>query len=166
MDWQTVVFDEEHDIAVLKTNTILDDKNMPVCYGEASGLVFGQIGYALGYPAVMEEAGPSTDHIIEVQGRPIPIVALVVANFTAGGNSTYSASYINAGFSGGAVVFPVGQREWTIAGIIKHVPTIQRPVYRNGKETGDFVKEHTGLVGYTSFGVVDRLINDAVAGEK
>ena len=166
MDWRTVVLDEEHDIAVLETDTILDDKKIPVLYGEPRGLVFGQIGYALGYPGVMDEAGPSTDHIIEVQGRPIPIVALVVANFTAGGNATYSASYINAGFSGGAVVFPMGQRDWTIAGIITHFPTIRRPVYRNGKETEDFVMEHTGLVGYTSFGSVEKLINDAEAGKK
>ena len=93
-------------------------------------------------------------------------MALVVANFTAGGNATYSASYINAGFSGGAVVFPMGQRDWTIAGIITHFPTIPRPVYRNGKETEDFVREHTGLVGYTSFGSVEKLINDAEAGKK
>ena len=56
----------------------------------------------------MDEAGPSTDHIIEVQGRPIPIVALVVANFTAGGNATYSASYINAGVFWGRSSFPHG----------------------------------------------------------
>ena len=166
MDWRTVVLDEEHDIAVLETDTILDDEKIPVLYGETRGLVFGQTGYALGYPGVIGEEGPSIDHIIEVKGRPIPIVALVVANFTAGGNATYSASYINAGFSGGAVVFPMGQRDWTIAGIITHFPAIWRPVYRNGEETGDLVKQHTGLVGYTSFRVVEKLISDVVSGEK
>ena len=70
MDWRTVVLDEEHDITVLETDTILDDNKIPVLYGEPRGLVFGQIGYALGYPGVMDEAGSSTDHIIEVQEAP------------------------------------------------------------------------------------------------
>lgn len=166
IDWKTVVLEEELDIAVLKTDTILDTKNIPVRYGEPSGLVFGQIGYALGFPGVMDETGCSTDHIIEVHGKPIPIVALVVANFTAGGNATCSSSYINAGFSGGAVVFPLGKRDWTIAGIITHAPTIHRPVYRNDKETGDFIMEHTGLVRYTSFGAVEKLLKDVAASGK
>ena len=166
IDWRTVVLDEEHDIAVLETDTILDPRKIPVRYGEPGGLVFGQIGYALGYPGVEDEVGWSTDHIIEAHGRPIPIVALVVANFTSGGNATYSSSYINAGFSGGAIAFPMGQRDWTIAGIITHFPTIRRPVYRNGEKTGDYVRQHAGLVGYTPFGVVEKLINHAVAGAK
>ena len=166
IDWRTVVPDKEHDIAVLETDTILDTKKIPVRHGEPSGLVFGQIGYALGYPGVNGEEGPSIDHIIEVKGRPIPVVALVVANFTAGGKSTYSASYINGGFSGGAIVFPMDQDDWTIAGIITHFPTIRRPVFRNGEKTRDYVKQHTGLVGYTPFGVVEKLINDAAAGRK
>ena len=105
--------------------------------------------------------GPSTDHNIEAQGRSNPIVALVVANLTVGGKSNYSKSYINAGFSGGAIVIPMGKRGWTIAGIITRYPDVPRPVCQNGRETGDFAMEHTGLVGYTAFSVVERLIKDA-----
>ena len=128
-------------------------------YGEPAGLTFGVTGYALGYP----EVGAGVDHILEAGGRPIPLAALVVANFTAGGNSTYSAAYINAGFSGGAVVFPIDDTDWTIAGIITHFPAVQRPVFRNGKKTKDFVMQHTGLVGYTPFKVVEKIIRDSVS---
>ena len=160
MEWRTVVVEEEHDITILETDTILDYKKIPLFCGGPHGLIFGQFGYPLGYPGFKGEVGPSTDHIIEAQGRSNPIVALVVANFTVGGKSNYSASYINAGFSGGAIVFPMGKRDWTIAGIITHYPAVPRPVYRNGRESGDFVMEHTGLVGYTAFSAVERLIKD------
>ena len=166
IDWQTVVVSQEHDIAVLKTHTILDSQKIPVLYGEPKGLIFGQIGYALGYPGIYDVHGARIDHIIEAQGRPMPIVALVVANFTAEGSSTYSSSYINAGFSGGAIVFPLGKNDWTVAGIITHFPTVRRPVYRDGKQTGDYVDQHTGLVGYTSVSIIRKLILDHEAGKK
>ena len=57
------------------------------------------------------------------------------------GKLAYSASYINAGFSGGAVVFPLADGDWTIVGIVTHFPTVKRSVYRGGVETGDYVKE-------------------------
>ena len=163
MDWRTVAASERHDIAVLQTNAVLDSKKIPVLYGEPKGLVFGQIGYALGYPEFEDDTGPSVDHIIEVHGRPMPMVALVVANFAAGATYTYSASYINAGFSGGAVVYPMPAGDWTIAGVITRFPTVPRAVYRAGRKTQDFVKQHSGLVGYTAFGIVDTLIGHAVS---
>ena len=164
INWQTLEVDEDNDIAVLKTETPLDSQKISVLYGEPAGLVYGQIGYALGFPGFGRKL--SADHIIEVGGRPIPIVSLAVANFTSTGNATYSASYINAGFSGGAIVFPVENDKWTIAGIITHFPTIEREVYRDGKETGDYIKEHTGLVGYTPFRVVETLIRNAEPTQK
>ena len=135
ISWQTLAVDEGNDIAVLKTETTLDPQKIPVLYGEPAGLIYGQIGYALGFPG-FDGGKSSTDHITEVGGKPVPIVSLAVANFTSTGNATYSASYINAGFSGGAIVFPVGDDQWTIAGIITHFPTVRRSVYRDGRETG------------------------------
>lgn len=158
--WQTVAVDEANDIAVLKTETTLDAQKIPVLHGEPTGLIYGQIGYALGFPG-FDGGQSSTDRITEVAGKPIPIVSLAVANFTSSGTATYSASYINAGFSGGAIVFPVGDDQWTIAGIITHFPTIRRSVFRNGRETGDYIMQHTGLVGYTPFRVVEELILNA-----
>ena len=157
LNWRTIAIVREHDIAVLETDVDLDSQRIPILHGEPQGLVFGQIGYALGYPGFEGSSGPNIEHILEVQGKPIPIVALVVANFTGGGSVTYSSSYINAGFSGGAIVFPMGQNDWTIAGIITHFPAVPRPVYRGGEKTGDYVMQHTGLVGYTSFRVVEKL---------
>ena len=165
IDWQTVASDESNDIAVLKTDEWLDAKYDTVQFGVADGLIYGQIGYALGYPAVRDQAGSTTNHILEVRGRPVPIAALVVATF-ASDNVTYSAAFVNAGFSGGAIVFPIGDKSWTIAGIITHFPTVPRPVFRDGKETGDYILEHTGLVGYTKFKIVESLITAAEATHK
>ena len=158
IDWQTVAIDRQHDVAVLKTDTVLDPQGIPVKYGETAGMVYGGVGYVLGYPTWVDGGRIQTKHITEVGGRAIPIASLVVANFAASGKSTYSASYINAGFSGGAVAFPLANGDWTIAGIVTHFPTVQRPVYRGHIETGDYVLEHTGLVGYTSLPLVLDLI--------
>ena len=117
-----------------------------------------QIETVLGYPTWVDVGRIRTEHVTEVGGRAIPIPSLVVANFAASGESTYSASYVNAGFSGGAVVFPLPNDDWTIVGIVTHFPTVQRSVYRGGVETGDYVQEHTGLVGYTSLPLVLDLI--------
>ena len=158
IDWQTVAVDKQHDVAVLKTNTVLDPQKIPVKYGEPPGMVYGGVGYVLGYPAWLRRGAIQTEHITEAGGKAIPIASLVVANFPASGAFTYSASYINAGFSGGAVVFPLANADWTIAGIVTHFPTVNRAVYRGCVETGDYVKEHTGLVGYTSLTLVLDLI--------
>ena len=151
--WQTVGIDIQHDIAVLKSDTLLDSRRIPVKYGEPEGLIYGQIGYALGYPGI----GNSVDHIVEANGRPIPLIAIATAVF--GVDQAYSPGYINAGFSGGALAFPVGDKDWTIAGIITAFPTVPRPVYNNGAKTGDYVHEHSGLIKYTSINVVKNIIN-------
>ena len=158
IDWQTVAFDRQHDVAVLKTDSVLDSQRIPVKYGEPAGMVYGAVGYVLGFPTWVDAGRIQTEHVIEAGGRPIPIASLVVANFAASGGSTYSASYINAGFSGRAVVFPLEDDDWAIAGLVTHFPTIKRSVYWGSVETGDYVLEHTGLVGYTSLPVVLDLI--------
>lgn len=158
IDWQTVAVDQQHDIAVLKTNTVLDPRRIPVKYGEPEGMIYGGVGYVLGFPTWVEAGQIKTEHVTEAHGRALPIASLVVANFAASGESIYSASYINAGFSGGAVVFPLARGDWTIAGIVTHFPTVKRPVYREGIKTSDYVREHTGLVGYTSLPLVLDLI--------
>ena len=165
IDWRTLAIDEDNDIVVLKTETPLDPQRIPVLHGEPAGLIYGQIGYALGFPGFYGEEW-SIDHITEVNGRPVPIVSLAVANFTSTGNATYSASYVNAGFSGGAVAFPVGEDQWTIAGIITHFPVVRRAVYRDGRNTGDYIMQHTGLVGYAPFRVVQELIVNAEPTQK
>ena len=159
--WETVASSKADDIAVLQTDVVLDDAKIPVKHGSASETVYGQIGYALGYPGISGEHGPETNHILVVGGRPIPIAALAISNFASTEKGIYSSSYINAGFSGGAIVFPVGTNDWTIAGIITHFPTFPRPVYRDGKETGDYILQHTGLVGFTPFGRIEELIGEA-----
>ena len=48
LDWQTVAVDKQHDVAVLKTNTVLDPQRIPVRYVEHPGMVYGGVGYVLG----------------------------------------------------------------------------------------------------------------------
>ena len=161
IDWQIIVQDEEQDVAVLKTNTVLDPVKAPVKYGELAGMVYGVVGYSLGFPAWNDEGSIQVSHITEVGGKPIPLPTIAVANFTTPGRFTYSASYINGGYSGGAVVFPLADDDWTIAGIISRFPAHARPVNRGRVETGDQVLEHAGLVGYTPLPVVLDLIAGA-----
>ena len=98
IDWKTVVASPDHDIAILETTSTLDSQKISVLYGEPEGLVFGQIGYALGYPGFHDDSGlSSNNHIIEAHGRPMPMVALVVANFSAGGTSTGVRKPVDSG---------------------------------------------------------------------
>lgn len=165
VNWKTVATDTDNDIAILSARGKLSEPSEFVGYGEMDGLIFGQIGYALGYPGVWDSAGPRLDHIAEMKRLPLPVVALVLANHVAGNPTTYCSSYINAGFSGGAVVFPLPKNKWTVAGIITHFPTVLRPVYRDGRVTGDTVQEHAGLVGYTAFSFVRNMLT-AKAGKR
>ena len=158
---EIVATSEADDIAVLRTDVLLDGSKIPVRRGKVAGEIYGQIGYALGYPGVYGESGLETNHVAVVGGRTVPIVALAISNFASTEKGTYSSSYINAGFSGGAIVFPVGTKDWTIAGIITHFPVVPRPVYRAGNDTGDYIMQHTGLVGFTPLERVEELINES-----
>ena len=163
-NWELIVKDKRNDLAVLKAKyVVLDSQAIPVLYGEPKGLVYGQLGYALGYPGLSDD---DTKHVTEANGRPIPVPALVIATFFAGSSEIYSSGYINAGFSGGAVVFPVEDR-WTIAGMIVNYPAILKPVLRKTgenryeEEPGLYYEGHTGFVGYKRWSLVEQAINVA-----
>ena len=166
LGWEVLARDEGLDVIVMRSPQLPKDlAGLPVLYGVPRGAIHGQIGYSLGFPGVFGlDSGLRTDHILEVDGRPIPIAALVVANLSTESKVHYSASYINAGFSGGAIVYYVEEQEmWTIAGMITQFPAVPRAVYdRNGKETGQFIMQHTGLVGYVPMSAVLELIEVAL----
>ena len=165
LHWEVVAEDESLDVIVLKSPQLPAAlAGLPVLYGVPQGTVHGQIGYSLGFPGVYESLNRlRTDHILEMNRRPIPIATLVVANLSPESKLHYSASYINAGFSGGAIVYYVTeQKMWTIAGVITQFPAVPRPVYdRNGNESGQFIMQHTGLVGYVPMSAVMKMIKDA-----
>lgn len=165
--WDVVAKDESLDVIVLKSRQLPTDlaERLPVLYGMPKGAIHGQTGYSLGFPGVHESATQlKTDHVPEIEGVPIPIAALVIVNLGIEAKVHYSASYINAGFSGGAIVYYVEDQEmWTIAGMIAHFPTVSRPVYdKNGKDTGNYTLQHTGLVGYVPMSAILKMIEDAV----
>ena len=165
LQWEVVAKDESLDVIVLKSPQLPANlAGLPILYGVPRGTVHGQIGYSLGFPGIYKSANRlRTDHILEMEGRPIPIATLVVANLSPESKLHYSASYINAGFSGGAIVYYVAEQEkWTIAGVITHFPAVRRPVYDgNEKETGLFIMQHSGLVGYVPMSAVVKMIKDA-----
>ena len=165
VQWEVVAKDESLDMIVLKSPQLPGDlAGLPVLYGVPKGTIHGQIGYSLGFPGMHGSGNRlKTDHILEMNGRPIPIATLVVANLSPESKLHYSASYINAGFSGGAIVYYVAEQErWTIAGVIAGFPHVFRPVYdRKGQDTGQLVKQHTGLVAYAPMAAVIKMIDDA-----
>ena len=161
-DLKTIAIDADTDIAVLKSHVTLAGNYETVKFGEPGGLKYGQIGYALGFPGFNHSPGQGTSHIVEGNGRPLPIVTPAMANYSAE-KILYCAGFVNAGFSGGAIVFPIEDKHWSIVGIITHFPTVKRPVLNNGRETGEYVLEHTGLVGFTNATSVVKLIETAEA---
>lgn len=166
-NWSSpLVDDNENDITVFQSPVFRPPQIIPdgglsafdVRYGMA-GIVFGQVGYALGFPGVIGEGKLRTDHVNEFKNMPVPLSTLLAINKGIGTDVVYSASYINAGYSGGAVVYPVwNTNDWGVAGIITHFPSIPRPVMdAQGKEIG-YVMQHTGLVGYTPWQLIEHLI--------
>lgn len=163
VEWEHVVTDKTNDIAVLKPiDTMLYPDPIPVLYGEADGQIYGQFGYALGFPQML---GDNTGQVTESNGRPMPIPALAVSTFSAGDDLIAGAGYVNAGFSGGAVVFEVGNR-WTVSGMILGYPNIRRPILRKKgnqyEEVPDlYYEDHTGLVAYQRWSLIEHLIEVA-----
>ena len=84
VQWEVVAKDESLDVIVLKSPQLPPHlAGLPVLYGVPRGTVHGQIGYSLGFPGVYESGNRlRTDHILEMEGRPIPIATLVVANLS------------------------------------------------------------------------------------
>ena len=150
-----LVDDESSDITVFPFEGMARLHAFDVRYG-IGGTILGQIGYALGFPSV----GNRTDHVAEFEGRPIAIPTMLAINMTPGTDVVYCASYINAGYSGGVVVYPVQNtdNEWGIAGTITHFPTVKRPVKIARFKTMLHVEQHMGLLRFTPWPVIERLI--------
>ena len=163
INWESVIVDEDADIAVLKTETSFDIARLPVQLGKQHGMVYGQIGYALGYPSVLGHDGTQVNHIAEVNGRPIPAVALAVWNFQQGPERAFATSYVSPGYSGGTIVFPIGNGEWTVAGIINtiQISGIRMKAKLDGEEKEHLVGLSTGIVAYTPMEKVEALIRAA-----
>lgn len=167
--WDSVVMDKERDLAVLKPKEVIHPERHHVLYGEVKGLVHGQIGYALGYPYLNVDDDISK-YVLETNKRTIPIPALVLAVLSADAELSVAAGHINAGFSGGAVVFPV-EDEWTLAGMVANYHAIARPVLvRNdqGQVSDDdkehdelYFEDHVGFVGYLRWSAIEHAIEIA-----
>lgn len=165
--WSVLVDNEDADIAVLKCeNTKIINSPLSVQYGVADGTTHGQVGYALGYPTVFVNGIQSTGHVLEMHGRPIPIPTMLLLNMPSGNDVVYSASYVNDGYSGGAVVYNIPKTDdWCVSGIITHFPTVLRSVLdATGRNTKGYVQQHTGLVGFRPWTLIGHLIETARKG--
>lgn len=165
-EWETMGKNARADIAVLKTSTARLSSLTPR-YG-AANVLLGAVGRAMGFPSIPNPN--ETGHIEEVQGIPVPLTTLVSAYLRPGGRSGihYAGGYVNAGFSGGAMLLPTGEG-WTIAGIITHRGTVSRNIFRMNPETGEYKEdkelaysEPSGLVRFADFGVVIDLIESGL----
>ena len=123
--WETVRTSERTDIAVLRASPAKLSGLTPE-YG-FKHLLIGAVGPAMGFPALTNPQEIS--HIGEMHGLPIPLTTLVFAYFRPGTDATagihYAGGYVNAVFSGGAMLLPTTEG-WTIAGIIMHREGVQR----------------------------------------
>ena len=154
-----LVKDKESDVTVFEIHDAWKLPEAKVELGTPSGFIFGQLGYALGFPT----DGSLTNHINEAYGHPLAIPTLLLLNLTLGTEPGYCPAYINAGYSGGAVVYPVSNTDkWSIAGVITHFQAVRRPVFDNeSKETEMYVNQHMGLLKYTPWQQIQHLIDIA-----
>ena len=153
--WETIGADESVDIAVLKTypNKLI---RLQPRYGTGN-VIIGGIGRAMGFPNINDPN--ELDRYAETpEGHPVPMAVLVSSYVTPRDDgiygTNYTGGYINAGFSGGAMLFPTGD-SWTIAGII----TKKGYTYTKGYPG----LEHSGLIGYCDIDIVKKLIEESVS---
>ncbi len=162
--WETVGIDERADVAVLRTSTARLSQLTPR-YGLGDVFV-GAVGRAMGFPALTDPMEVS--HITEIEGVPVPLTTLVSAYVNPGAHAGkgihYAGGYINAGFSGGAMLLPTSQG-WTVGGIITHREGVSRKVYRRDPKTDIFnedndlaINEPSGLIRFAGFDIVTDII--------
>lgn len=163
---EPLVDDSENDITVFKFDGEARFSAFDIRYGLVGGTILGQLGYALGFPAV----GGRTDHIAEFNGNAIAIPTMLAINVVPGAARVYCSGYVNAGYSGGAVVYPIDTTgAWGFAGTITAFPTFRRNVHRleglsgdgEGEPAGLYVKEHMGLLAYIPWLTIRHLIENA-----
>ncbi|MXY20275.1 MAG: trypsin-like peptidase domain-containing protein [Dehalococcoidia bacterium] len=165
--WETVGTDREADVAVLKTSTANLSPLTPR-YG-LGHVILGGVGRAMGFPAITDLREIS--HVAEIDGLPVPLTTLVSAYVRPETNAAarihYTGGYVNAGFSGGAMLLPTSTG-WTIAGIITHREGVIRNLLRKNTTTGELEEdsefaysEPSGLIRFADIGVVTDIIEGA-----
>ncbi len=164
-DWDVLADDADADVTVLRC---IDMPHLggalPLEYGLVRGAMHGQLGFAVGFPSIFDKDRKRlTGHISEIDGLPIAIATMLVLNLKPGIDASFSASYVNDGYSGGAMVYPVpDSNRWAFAGTITAFPTIRRHVLdtADGPPVGE-VKQHVGLVRCMPWSYTKHLIEKA-----
>lgn len=164
--WETIGTDAKADVAVLRVSSG-ELSNLNPTYGYA-GVIIGAVGRAMGFPVL--ENPEEMSHITEMDGLPVPLTVLVSSysqlTSDAAMSVHYTGGYVNAGFSGGAMLLPTAVGNgWSIVGIITHREAFFRNVYRKDANTGRFAKdeglvvaEPSGLIRFAGIGIAINLI--------
>ena len=167
--WEMVGRDEDADVAVLRTPN-MKLSNLTPRYGLANALI-GAMGRAMGFPVLSDPEEIS--HITETEGYPIPLTVLISSylRFPTDVDTGihYTGGYVNAGFSGGAMLLPTSSG-WSIGGIITHKEGVRRNVQRRDATSNLFVEddelaftEPSGIIRFAGIGVATGIIDRTVA---
>ena len=126
----------------------------------SAGLVYGQQAYFLGFPFGWDGGGASINH-----DRPLPFVKAGVISalgITDPIKMIYIDSHVNAGFSGGPVVFSRPGKQQNVlfvAGVVVGYPKCFQPVYDACGHQVAQAQENPGLVMAVSIEHVVELID-------
>lgn len=169
--WKVVANDEHLDITVLQTDADLHISKA-VQYGQ-DDTIYGTLGRALGFPTL--HAHLSLTEQLQAYGeagggRPLPVNVLVTVNLGSGDKYSvqYAGGYLNSGFSGGAILWPVHSQYteskkpgWTLAGIITERGHIYRRMGSDNQGQPVYLVEPSGMVRFTKIEAVFAMIDNA-----
>ncbi len=171
---EVVAFDELLDVAVLRCPAKLRPDYLTSALTQGiAGLALGTPGLALGFPDIVD-VGRNVhvlEHISEINGHPVPFPTLALfyvgqSGFVGQQGELYCSGYTNAGYSGGALAFPInGTSNWTLAGMISGYPRLWRPVqFPQGSilESEGIAKsqEHMGLIKAVTMNHIEAIVRE------
>lgn len=157
VEWNLVTEDANLDVAVM---ALLTDAPplFPTQKMGVAGTRYGDIGRALGFPAHSETLFSA------YQGVPIPVPIPICAYDNPMSDIQIAGGYLNAGYSGGAVLLPVDGAN-SLAGIITEKHNLMRPTVRSSDASLQhelLAIESTGIFQFTSMDAVLRLLGNAI----
>ena len=132
--WELTFNDQESDVAVLEPATQICSPDLHITLG-AAGLAFGTVGFALGFPGVIDVAHLANQPWgTEGQPRlPLPLHTLVPIYLPDSGKDIYCSGYLTPGYSGGPIIAPKENvnNGWMIVGVCTKLT--QAPVGGNAQ---------------------------------
>lgn len=161
--WNLVAEDASLDVAILAFHET-EPPLFPTQKMGVAGTRYGDIGRALGFPA-------SSENLFSAyQGIPVPVPIPICAYVNPVSDIQIAGGYLNAGYSGGAVLLPLDGAHsldgtHSLAGIITEKHNLMRPIVSAADESVQhdlLAVESTGIFQFTSMDAVLRLLGNAI----